>query len=116
MNENAMRITNTVKAYELSKSRWLDKSHWLLTFGTVGYVDNTTTYLDDVLSPKELREFFAAKASAYHTAKHPDTPMYVPAENVRLYRMEPASAHCDQGWVEIDDQYNPIAYDQSGFI
>jgi hypothetical protein len=113
-------ITNQVKAYHIipTPNRKTANGQWLITYGTIGYDDRTVYDAPGSYSLAVLREVFANEATKLYRNRRPGDgdEIVVPVENVHLYELLPASAHFDQGWVEIDDKGHEIAYDQSGII
>ena len=114
------KLANQVKAYHVipTANRKSAPGHWLITYGTIGYDDRDMYQALSSDTPATLREKFAQLATALYRDRRPEDrdEIIVPVENVHLYELLPASAHYNQGWAEVDDTGNPIAYDNSGII
>ena len=108
------------KAYRISKLKGLRRDdtpansaagRWLVNYGVVGRDElSEVTVAETNITLESFRKMLSeAPIPGWDHEQPTATP-------VCLYDFEHATTHCNQGWVEIDNEGNPIAYDNSGII
>ena len=84
---------------------------WLVNYGVIGRDDlSEMTVHETSITLESFRKMLSEVPIPDWDHEQPTaTPVW-------LYDFEPATAHYDPGWVEINNDGDPIAYDNSGII